>query len=78
MIGFWCSVGSPVVLLMGLMVPGHFLVEASVVMLLLGLGVSFVGTVMGNTSPGPARLAVAGLVIAVCISPFLLFIAAWN
>lgn len=80
-IGFWCSVGAPAAFLLALDAKVLFLLGTSGVMLLMGLGLSIAGAASPGTSPGPRKLAVAGIVIAVCIigvSPALLWYAAWN
>ena len=78
-VGFWCSISFVVVFPMGFFVRQLHLFEVSYVILLLGLVLSIIGVSRRDTNPGPRSLAVAGIVITVCIlvaSPILLIGAA--
>ncbi|MCY4421969.1 MAG: hypothetical protein OXC06_02745 [Acidimicrobiaceae bacterium] len=78
-VGFGCSISFVLVFPMGFFVPQLRLFEVSYVILLIGLGLSIMGVSRRDTNPGPRSLAVAGIVIAVCIlvaSPILLIGAA--
>lgn len=64
-VGFWCSVGFLVLFLLGLFAGQYVLVWLSGVLLFVGLGLSIAGASRRNTSRGPRRLAIAGIVIPI-------------
>lgn len=77
-VGFWCSIGFLVVLPLGVFTGQPFLFWSSVVLMLVGLGLSIAGASRRNTSRGPRRLAIVGIVIpivAIIAIPILIVVA---
>ena len=77
-VGFWCSIGFLVLLPLSLFTGQPFLFWPSGVLMLVGLGLSIAGASRRNTSRGPRRLAIAGIVIpivAIIAIPVLIVVA---
>lgn len=76
-VGFWCSVGFLVLFLLGLFAGQYVLVWLSGVLLFVGLGLSIAGASRRNTSRGPRRLAIAGIVIPIVSSLAIPVLLVW-